>query len=76
MYNLKVENNFFCSAESGVRSFDKSDIDKNTIRNQFFVKLFSLSFRLSDFEVTFIITSNPTLCRYEEFVLNLKIVLK
>ena len=52
-----------------VRSFDKSDIiEKNKIRNQFFVKIFSLSFHMSVFEVIFIKTSNPAL--------NLKVVHK
>ena len=73
IYKLSFENGFFLSAEGGVRSFDKSDIiEKNKIRNQFFEKLFLLSFHLSAFEVTFIKTSNPTLCRQKEFVLNLK----
>ena len=59
MYNLKVENEFFLSAEGGVRSFDESDIiEKNTIRNRFFVKLFSLFFPLSAFKCIFVKTFN------------------
>ena len=77
MYNLFVENEFFLSAERWVKSFDKSEIiEKNTLRNQFFVKLFSLSFHLSAFEVTSFKTSNPALCQQKEFVLNLKVVHK
>ena len=77
VYNLKVENQFFLSAEGGVRSFDKSDNnEKNAIRNQFFVKLFSLSFHLLAFEVTFIKTSNPVLCRQKEVFPKLNIVHK
>ena len=38
-------------------------IEKNAIRNQFFVKLFPLCFHLSAFEATSIKTSNPALCR-------------
>ena len=51
-------------------------IEKNTSGNQFFVKLFPLSFHLSAFEVTFIKTSNPALRRQKEFVCSLKIVHK
>ena len=58
MNNLSVDNEFFLSAVGGVRSSDKKDIiEKNAIRNEFFVKLFSFSFHLSAFEVTFIKTS-------------------
>ena len=61
---FKLRTNSFLLAEGGVRSFDKSDIvEKNTIINQFFVKLFLLSFHLSAFEVTFIKASNLSLCR-------------
>ena len=51
-------------------------IEKNTIRNQFFVKLLPLSFHLPAFEVTFIKTSTLTLCRQKEFLYSLKIVHK
>ena len=76
---LELRTNFVCQpAEGRVRSFDKSDIiEKNTIRNQlnqYFVKLFSLFFHLSAFEVTFIKTSNTAFCRQKEFVLSLKVV--
>ena len=51
-------------------------IEKNTVRNQFFAKLFLLSFHLSTFEVTFVKTSFPALRRKKEFVYSLKIVHK
>ena len=74
---FKLRTNSFCRHRAGLEVFDKSDIiENNTIRNQFFVKLFLLSFYLSAFEVTFIKPSNPTLCRQKEFVLNLKVVHK
>ena len=38
-------------------------IEKNTIRNQIFVKLFPLCFHLSAFETTFIKTSDPALLK-------------
>ena len=40
------------------------------------VKLSSLSFHLSAFEVTCIKTCNPALCRQKQFVLNLNVVHK
>ena len=42
-------------------------IEKNAIRNQFFVKPFPLCFYLSASEVTFIKSSNPTLCWQKNF---------
>ena len=75
--SFQVENKFFLSAKGGVKSFDKSDItEKNTRRYQFLVKLFSLSFHLSAFEVTFVKTSKLALCRQKELVSNLKVVHK
>ena len=50
--------------------------EKNTIKNQCFVKLFLLSFHLSAFEITFIKTSYSTLCRQNKFVYSLKTVHK
>ena len=74
---LKLRTNPFCLQRAGARSFDKSDIiEKNIKRNQFFVKLFSLSFHLSAFEVTSIKTSSPALCRQKKFIFNLKVVHK
>ena len=51
-------------------------IEKNAIRNQFFVKLFPLCFHLSAFEVTFIKISNPALSWQKEFLYSLKVVHK
>ena len=77
VHNLKVENEFFLLVDGGVRSFEKSDIIEKNTRNQFFVKLFLLSFHLSAFEINFIKTSNPALYHQKEFIiLNLKVVHK
>ena len=41
-------------------------LKKNTIRHQFFAKLFPLSIHLSAFEVTFIKISNHALCQQKK----------
>ena len=48
---FKLSMNFFCRQWAGLEVLIKVTLlKKNTIRNEFFVKLFSLSFHLSAFE--------------------------
>ena len=72
VFNLSVDS--FCRLRAGLEVLIKVTLFKKTIKNQIFCKTFLLSFHLSAFEVTFIKTSNPALCRQKEFVLNLKVV--
>ena len=74
---LKLKTNSFWRQKAGLEVLIKVTLlKKTTIKNQFFVPLFLLSFHLSASELTFIKASNLTLYRKKEFVLNLKVVHK